>query len=89
MKPAVCALLIALAATTAGCGRSSGDNELMRRVAQAEAAADRAEAAAAKAEQAAAKAAGGNSGFDEDSVVIEEDVGPDDAAPELDPEPVE
>ena len=89
MKPAVCALVTILAAATAGCGRSSSDNELMRRVAQAEAAAARAEAAAAKAEEAASRASAGGGGFDDEPVVIEEDVGPDDAAPELDPDPVE
>ena len=83
--------LIALAAATTGCGRASGDDELMRRVAQAEAAAARAEKAATKAEEAASRAASGNSGFDEEQVVIEEDVGPNDAEPDpdLNPEPAE
>ena len=59
---------VLLAAALTGCGRG-GDNELMRRVAQADAAASRAEAAAVRAEQAANRAANGGGGEEEPTVV--------------------
>jgi hypothetical protein len=55
------AILPFLAATLSACGSDRGEDELMRRVAQAEAAATKAEAAAARAEAAAAKVGAGNS----------------------------
>ena len=63
--------LVLLALPLGACGRG-GDAELMRRVAQAEAAATRAEAAAKRAEQAAARG-GGNASSSDTAVVIEDD----------------
>ena len=59
--------LIALAVLPllAACGSSGGENELMRRVAQAEEAAIRAEASAKRAEAAAAQLGAGSSSSDE------------------------
>ncbi len=59
--------LIALAVLPllAACGSSGGENELMRRVAQAEEAAIRAEASAKRAEAAAARLGAGSSSSDE------------------------
>jgi serine/threonine protein kinase HipA of HipAB toxin-antitoxin module len=62
---------VLLAIALAGCGRG-GNDELMRRVAQADAAASRAEAAAVRAEQAANRAAN-NGGGDEEPTVVEAD----------------
>ena len=60
------ALLPLLAVTLAGCS-DRGDDELMRRVAQAEAAATKAEAAAKRAEAAAAKLGVGSSSDESES----------------------
>ena len=49
-----------LAGALAGCGSDREEGELIRRVAQAEAAASKAEAAATRAEEAAARATGGS-----------------------------
>ena len=59
--------LIALAVLPllAACGSSGGENELMRRVAQAEEAASKAESAAKRAEAAAAQLGAGSSSSDE------------------------
>lgn len=62
MAPRSAALLVLIAAVLAGCSGRGGDDELMRRVAQADAAASRAEAAAARAEAAARKAESASSG---------------------------
>jgi hypothetical protein len=67
-RTAAASLLIV--AALAGCGGRGGEDELMRRVAQADAAVARAEAAALRAEQAANRAA---SGSDEPEVVVEAD----------------
>jgi hypothetical protein len=56
----------------AACGRG-GDDELMRRVAQADAAATRAEAAAKRAEQAAARAGSTSASSSDTAVVVEDD----------------
>ena len=64
------------AAGLAACGRSAEDDQLMRRVAQAEEAANRAEAAASKAEDAARRA---TSGSEAPETVYE-------PAPDVDPE---
>ena len=58
------ALVPLLAATLTACG-SSGDDEFMRRVAQADEAASRAEASAKRAEAAAARLGAGSSSSDE------------------------
>ena len=63
---AALALLPLLAVTLAGCS-DRGDDELMRRVAQAEAAATKAEAAAKRAEAAAAKLGVGSSSDESES----------------------
>ena len=54
-------IALALLPLLAACGSSGGENELMRRVAQAEEAAIRAEAAAKRAEAAAARLGAGSS----------------------------
>ena len=61
--------LIALAVLPllAACGSSGGENELMRRVAQAEEAAIRAEASAKRAEAAAAQLGAGSSSSSDES----------------------
>ena len=61
--------LIALAVLPllAACGSSGGENELMRRVAQAEEAATRAEASAKRAEAAAARLGAGSSSSSDES----------------------
>ena len=61
--------LIALAVLPllAACGSSGGENELMRRVAQAEEAATRAEASAKRAEAAAAQLGAGSSSSSDES----------------------
>ncbi|QGN55994.1 hypothetical protein [Novosphingobium sp. Gsoil 351] len=59
------ALLALIAATLPGCGSSGGEGELMRRVAQAEEAANKAEASAKRAEAAAASIGAGRSNSDE------------------------
>ena len=63
---ATLALLPLLAVTLAGCS-DRGDDELMRRVAQAEEAATKAEAAAKRAEAAAAKLGVGSSSSSDES----------------------
>ena len=78
--------LIALAVLPllAACGSSGGENELMRRVAQAEEAASKAEAAAKRAEAAASRLGAGSSSDESESspepveTVVEE-------GPETDP----
>ena len=76
MRPTLIVLpLIASALAACGTGRAQ-DDQLMRRVAQAEEAAKRAEAAASKAEDAARRATGGSS--------VPETVY--EPAPEVDPE---
>ena len=60
------ALVPLLAVTLAGCS-DRGDDELMRRVAQAEAAATKAEAAAKRAEAAAARLGAGSSSEESES----------------------
>ena len=62
---------VLLVSALAGCGRG-GNDELMRRVAQADAAAARAEAAAVRAEAAAVKAANAGAA-DEAPTVVEAD----------------
>ena len=56
---------LALLPLLAACGSSGGENELMRRVAQAEEAATRAEASAKRAEAAAARLGASSSRSDE------------------------
>ena len=63
---ATLALVLLLAVTLAGCS-DRGDDELMRRVAQAEAAATKAEAAAKRAEAAAARLGAGSSSDESES----------------------
>ena len=53
-------IILALLPLLAACGSSGGENELMRRVAQAEEAATRAEASAKRAEAAAAQLGAGS-----------------------------
>ena len=79
-------IVLAVLPLLAACGSSGGENELMRRVAQAEEAANKAEAAAKRAERAEAAAAqlgAGSSSSDESEsppteTVVEE-------GPETDP----
>ena len=59
------ALLPVLGALLTGCGSSRGEDELLRRVAQADEAANRAEASAKRAEAAAARLGAGSSSSDE------------------------
>ena len=66
MKRLATFAVIPLLATLAACGSSGGENELMRRVAQAEEAAARAEASAKRAEAAAAKLGAGSSSSSSD-----------------------
>ena len=58
-------IVLAVLPLLAACGSSSGENELMRRVAQAEEAASKAESAAKRAEAAAAQLGAGSSSSDE------------------------
>ena len=67
MKRLATFAVIPLLATLAACGSSGGENELMRRVAQAEEAATRAEASAKRAEAAAAQLGAGSSSSSDES----------------------
>ena len=58
-------IVLAVLPLLAACGSSGGENELMRRVAQAEEAASKAESAAKRAEAAAAQLGAGSSSSDE------------------------
>ena len=76
-------IVLAVLPLLAACGSSGGENELMRRVAQAEEAASKAESAAKRAEAAAAQLGAGSSSSDESEsppteTVVEE-------GPETDP----
>ena len=79
--------LIALAVLPllAACGSSGGENELMRRVAQAEEAATRAEASAKRAEAAAASVGAGSSSSDSSSETVTPAETVVEEGPELDP----
>lgn len=61
------ALLPLLAATLAACGSGRGEDELLRRVAQADEAARKAEASAKRAEAAAARLGAGSSSDESES----------------------
>ena len=66
MKPLISlAILPVLIAMLSACGSGRGEDELMRRVAQADAAASRAEASAKRAEAVAARLGSGSSSSDE------------------------
>ena len=77
-------IVLAVLPLLAACGSSGGENELMRRVAQAEEAASKAESAAKRAEAAAAQLGAGSSSSSDESesppteTVVEE-------GPETDP----
>ena len=64
---AILALFSLLAAPLASCGSDRGEDELMRRVAQADEAASKAEASAKRAEAAAARLGAGSSSEESES----------------------